>query len=120
MDIKKEIYLLDNKYYGKISTTPSTNESNLFLKYKEPTVAIGGTFTDGTTSFTLSDDSVYVHSNNPHTRTFDPLTLSVSLDECGKRATAFVNTMVTRIETVMDTLRGQDATTYEIIKTITI
>lgn len=120
MDIKKETYLSASKYIGKVTVTPSTYELTLLTKYTEPTIDVGGSFTDGTTSFTLTSDNRYMYTNNPFSQIFDPVSLGVTLYECGLRAVVFVNEITTRIQTELTTLRSSDSTNSELLKTVSI
>jgi hypothetical protein len=117
MDYKKTVYLTANKYIGKVEYISSGDyDIGLFTKYAEPQINCGGTF-DG---FTLDTDNKYIKTGSPFSKIFDPVTLGISLDECGERAQIYVDTIAGRIETEMDVLRLTDSTSLESIKTIVI
>lgn len=121
MQYKKSVYLYNNKYYGKVEYVSADQyDLDLFTKYSEPLIDKGGSFTDGVTTFTLSSENRYIKTQSPFTQEFDPVTLSVTMDECGKRAVVYINTIGTRIQNEMATLRGNDSTSYETIKNIVI
>ncbi len=122
MDLKKEVYLSQGRYYGKVSFSCwGDHDLSLFSKYGEPDVEVGDTITDGTTSFNLTVGSRQVKSGSPFTAIFDPVELGVAMVECGKRANAYVNVMTTRIDTAMNDLRDEDiADSLELNKTVTV
>lgn len=121
MQYTKTIYLNGNKYYSKVAYVSADQyDLDLFSEYSEPLIDKGGSFTDGTTSFSLTSVNVYVKSQSPHTETFDPVTLGVTLAECGKRAVVFADTIVTRITSAMGTLRTNDVTNYKSEKQVVI
>ena len=120
MDIKKETYLTSSTYIGKVTVTPSTNELSLLSKYDEPVIDVGGSFSDGTTEFSLTSDNRYMYTNNPFSQIFDPVSLGVTLYECGLRAVVFVNTITERLQTEITTLRNSDSTNSELNKTVSI
>ena len=114
MDIKKVVYPVSNSWFGKIEITDiGAYDLSLFTKYAEPTIDVGGSFVDGTTSYSLTSVTKRVYNDSPFAQEFNPTTLGVSLNEAGKRATAFVNVLATRIETAMDTVRAVDGTSSE-------
>lgn len=114
MDCKKEVYPSSNSWFGKVSTLSwGDRDIDLFSKYYEPTINVGGTISDGTVSFTLTSVTKKVKSDSPFGTEFNPTTLGISLAQAGERATAFVNVMVGRIETAMDSLRATDSTSVE-------
>ena len=111
MDIRKQVYITGQSYIGKISPTPSDQESILFTKYTEPEIEAGGDFDDGTTSFTLTAVQKKVCSDTPISSTFNTVSLGIDYTEAGLRAGLFVDTIVDRIEAEMDYLRNVDTTT---------
>jgi len=111
MDIRKQIYISGQTYIGKVSPTPSAQESILFLKYSEPEIEAGGEFDDGVTSFTLTEVQKAVHTGTPISSIFDTVSLAIDYTEAGLRAELFVDTIVDRIEAEMDYLRNVDTTT---------
>ena len=121
MQYTKSVYLYNNKYYGKVEYNSADQyDLDLFSEYTEPLIDKGGSFSDGTTSFSLTSTNAYVKTGSPFTEIFDPTVLSVTLAECGKRATVYVNTIVERIDTAMGTLRSGDATNYKSIKKVVV
>jgi len=121
MDLLKTVYLNNKIYIAKLTTSDfGAYDQQLFVKYYEPTVQIGGEITDGTTSFTLTSDTKYVMSQSPIAQSFSAVTIGDYV-EAGKRATAYVNVMETRITEAMDALRLLDSTTNsEINQTVVI
>lgn len=121
MQYTKTVYLYNNKYIGKVEYNSADQyDLDLFSEYTEPLFDKGGSFSDGTTSFSLTSVNAYVKTGSPFAETFDPTVLSVTLAECGKRATLYVNTIVTRITSAMGTLRTNDATNYKSIKKVVL
>lgn len=122
MDVRQTVYLNDNIYYGKVESICYTdsNDLTLFTKYGEPTIDVGGSFNDGTTSFTLTSETKKIYSYSPFIGTFDPVTLDVTLYECGLRATLFVNTIYARMLSAMTTLRNTDSTSGAFISIKTV
>ena len=116
MDIKQEIYLSSNSYFGKLTTTPSYAENLLMNKYAEPTIDAGGSIVDGTTSYSLTSVTKKIVTDSPIAQEFNPTTLGISVVECGARALAFVNVITDRIETEMDELKASDSTNFETTK----
>ena len=121
MDLRKETYLNNKQYISKLTTSDfGAFDQSLFVKYYEPTVEVGGVITDGTTSFTLTTDTKTVMSQSPIVQSFSSVTLGDYV-EAGKRATAYVNVMETRITEAMNNLRLLDTTTNsETNKTVVI
>lgn len=121
MDLNKNVYLVGKVYIGKLTTSDfGAYDQALFVKYGEPTVEVGGTITDGTTTFTLTTDTKAVMSQSPIVQSFSAVTLGDYV-EAGKRATAYVNVMETRITEAMNNLRLLDSTTNsETNKTVVI
>ena len=121
MDLKKETYLNNKIYIAKLTTSDfGAYDQQLFVKYYEPTVDIGGEITDGTTTFSLTSEQRYVKSQSPIAQSFSAVTLG-SYILAGEQATAYVNVMETRITEAMNTLRLLDSTTNsEINQTVII
>lgn len=114
MDLKKEIFLSNKIYYGKV--TPQDwggYDLGLFTKYGEPSVDLGGAFDDGTTSFVLSEKSKLVKTSFPHSELFDIVDLGITYEEGGKRAKLFVDTIETRFKAVLGDLRNLDSTSNQ-------
>lgn len=122
MEYKKSIYLSDNKYYGKVEYISADQfDLDLFTKYSEPEFNIGGTFDDGITTFELPAYNKRVKTDSPFTTIFDPTSGGYDFIEAGKRAKLFVDTITSRIDTVITNLRNTDSTTNsENIKSIII
>lgn len=120
MDLNKNIYLSNKTYYSKLTTSYFGGQDlKLIEAYGEPIVAVGGTITDGTTSFELTPDSRYIKTQSPIIAQFD--TISLGHVEAGKRALAFANVIEARITTLMDDMRALDlSTNSELNKTVTI
>lgn len=121
MDLKKEIYLNNKVYIAKLTTSDfGAYDQQLFVKYYEPTVEVGGEITDGTTTFSLTSEQKYVKSQSPISQSFSAVTIGDYV-EAGNRATAYVNVMETRITEAMNALRLLDTTTNsETNKTVVI
>ena len=51
MDLQKTVYLSNKVYIAKLTTSDfGAYDQQLFVKYYEPTVEVGGEITDGTTT----------------------------------------------------------------------
>ena len=110
MDIRKQKYLSNKKYIVNIHVIPSTQELNLFGKYYEPAIEVGGTMTNGDVEFDLTENQKYIHTQSPISQTFDTVILGIDYEEAGVRADIFIDTIVGRIEDELDTLRNTDST----------
>lgn len=121
MDLQKIVYLNGNVYVAKLVTSEfGAYDKALFTKYAEPTVQIGGTFVDGTTTFTLTTDTKQIMTQSPIIQQFSAITIGDYV-EAGKRANVYVNVMETRIREAMTNLRTLDSTTnLETNKTVVI
>ena len=104
MEIDVRIDLVNRVYHVQVGLTgaPGTPltpaESDAFLKFGEPQVQIGGTFTQGELTFDLPADARALPSQFPIKQSF-------SLDDnedAGARATLFRNTMETRLVAARD------------------
>lgn len=114
MDLKRDVYPVSNSWFGKVTVTDiGKYDLSLFTKYAEPTIDVGGSFVDGTISYSLTSVTKRVYTDSPFAQEFSPTTLGISLKEAGDRATAFVTVLATRIETAMDAVRAIDGTSSE-------
>jgi hypothetical protein len=112
--------LSGKKYICQCSSTPSPQEKVLFSKYYEPTIEVGGAFTDGTTSFDITEQEKKVFTDSPIGQVFDTVSLGITYTEAGTRAKIFLDEIVDRIETEMDTLRAIDLSTNQELDSVVI
>jgi hypothetical protein len=106
MEIDVRIDLINNVYHVQVGLTDSASgkpltpvEAEAFQRFGEPLVQIGGTFTAGELSFTLPADARRLPSQFPVKQAFS---LDDYPDDAGDRATAFRNTMETRLIAARD------------------
>jgi hypothetical protein len=111
MDIRKQKYLQGQKYGVKITTKPSDQEKKLFEKYYEPSINAGGEFTDGTTSFMITDIQKKIYTDTPINHFFDTVLLGIDYIQAGTRANIYINEIVNRITEVIIELRTLDQET---------
>lgn len=119
MDLKKEVFLSNKIYYGKL--TPQDwggYDVSLFAKYGEPSVNVGGDFSDGVTEFSLANSNKLVKTEFPYTQFFE--TLNIGYEEAGKRAKLYVNIMEDKFKEVLGTLRSLDSTANQEILSIKV
>ena len=122
MQYQQKIYLQANKYYASlIYKSADQYDLDLFDKYSEPEINIGGTITSNQITFTLPDQSRRLKSDCPITEIFDPITGGYTLEEAANRAKIFVNTISSRIQDSVQQLRALDTNTNgELNKAIVI
>lgn len=112
MQYQQKIYLHANKYYASlIYKSADQYDLDLFDKYSEPEINIGGTITDHEITFILPDQSRKIKSDCPITEVFDPITGGYNLEEAAKRAKLFIITISSRIQSSVQNLRTLDSTT---------
>jgi len=111
MDCRKDIYSSGDVWFGKVTTQEfGSYDLSLFIKYYQPSFDVGGSFTDGTTAFSLASVNKRIKDDSFFAQAFDPTAGGFSRSEANKRAIVWSNVIVDRIATAMDTLRAIDGT----------
>lgn len=108
MKIRKLKRILDSVVHVCIYTEDwSENDRSLMVKFGEPEISLGGTFSSDTTSVTLDDVHARILTEVPFTRKFDARDLG-SIADAKLVANAWGDAVENRIISEVDTLRSKD------------
>lgn len=112
VDIEK--YPKNRVFYVKITTDLNETEDKLVCKYGDPEVQVGGTFTDGSFTFTLPEDIKKLKAGfKCFKQGFDGRELGVV--EAKNRGTLYETVMKERLNQTLLNLKaiGDDYTSHE-------
>lgn len=117
MEAVGKVELINNSYIASVATRDwGTFEDELLTRYSEPVIQVGGTFSNGTTVFSLTETTRKVKSQSPFRVSFD----TGLYGDAGERAVLWMESIQDRLEISVKAFRDYDATTYKGINKIKI